>query len=276
MEQNKDILNLFTNTTAMGRFYQLKMRTPDGHIVSMPELGASHKPFQLVATFPAQPFVAVKRTLNTPQGEMNLLYLVDTNTCTVSDKTPFGTDMIVYDALRAQFYCFDRGQYDAATLAQIMATHQNTAAVATNSAFVSPMFQNIYSDAVGIDIPTTDAEKLAYKLQMSYALGNANNSPRPAVAAPTPRKHKKSKIARRRKHRLTTKMRPKPRRSKKLHYQIQMPYALRQKPKIKYMAPKLRTLHHPNIRGKLRPQHLMTPQQILMRNLYALRHQQTM
>lgn len=267
-------MNRFTNTTGMGHFYQLKMRTPDGHIVSMPELGASHKPFQLVATFPGQPFAAIKRTLNTPLGEMNVLYLVNTNTCTVSDKTPFGTDLIVYDALRAQFYCFDRGQYDAAKLAKIMAAHQNTAVAATDSMFVSPMFQNIYSDAVGIDIPTTDAEKLAYKLQMSYALGNANNSPRPATYAP--RKRKKSKAVRRRKHRLTTKMRPKPRRSKKLHYHIQMPYALRQKQQIKYKVPKLRTLHHPNIRGKLRPQHLMTPQQILMHNLYALRHQQTM
>lgn len=272
MEPNKDILKRFTNTTEMGRLYQLRMRTPDGHIVSMPELGASHKPFQLVATFPGQPFVAIKRTLNTPLGEMNVLYLVNTNTCTVSDKTPFGTDMIVYDALRAQFYCFDRGQYDAAKLAQIMAAHQNTAVAATDSMFVSPMFQNIYSDAVGINIPMADTGKVVYKLQMPYTL-NANNSPR--SMAPAPRKRKKSKIARRRKHRLTAKMRPTSRRSKKLHYQIKMPYALRQKQQIKYMAPKLRTLHHPNIRGKLRPQHLMTPQQILMRNLYALRHQQT-
>lgn len=89
--------------TAGGR-YALYMTDMFGRLRRVRGIGFASQPFQVVATFPNMPYVAIRRTVVTPHGLENKLYLVNTKTGEMPPLIQNGTAEIAFDAATNRFY----------------------------------------------------------------------------------------------------------------------------------------------------------------------------
>ena len=104
--------------TAGGR-YALYMTDMYGRLRRVNGIGFASQPFQVVATFPNMPYVAIRRTVMTPRGAENKLYLVNTKTGEMPPLIQNGTAEIAFDAATNRFYyssVFDTNHADLAQL----------------------------------------------------------------------------------------------------------------------------------------------------------------
>ncbi len=104
--------------TAGGR-YALYMTDMYGRLRRVNGIGFASQPFQVVATFPNMPYVAIRRTVMTPSGAENKLYLVNTKTGEMPPLIQNGTAEIAFDAATNRFYyssVFDTNHADLAQL----------------------------------------------------------------------------------------------------------------------------------------------------------------
>lgn len=104
--------------TAGGR-YALYMTDMYGRLHRVNGIGFASQPFQVVATFPNMPYVAIRRTVMTPRGAENKLYLVNTKTGEMPPLIQNGTAEIAFDAATNRFYyssVFDTNHADLAQL----------------------------------------------------------------------------------------------------------------------------------------------------------------
>lgn len=89
--------------TAGGK-YGLYLRGENGKLTRVPKIGFSAQPFEIVAQYPGQPFVAIKKRIATPRGPENRLYLVDSRTGTIPENMIDGVSTIIYDQKNRRFY----------------------------------------------------------------------------------------------------------------------------------------------------------------------------
>lgn len=89
--------------TPHGR-YTLNMRNTNGRMRRVKSIGFSAQPFEIIAQFQNTPMVAVRRIIMTPRGLVARLYLVNTTTGMIDERTANGVESISYNPLDKQFY----------------------------------------------------------------------------------------------------------------------------------------------------------------------------
>ncbi len=88
------------NTRGMYRLYR---KMADGKLKYVPHIGRSTQPFEVVAQFPNQPIVAVKRYAKIGGQIVPRLYLVDLNTGKIPAMSSGGVPFIYYNKARNKF-----------------------------------------------------------------------------------------------------------------------------------------------------------------------------
>lgn len=88
-------------------------------------IGFASQPFQIVAQYPNTPYVAVRRTVMTPRGAENKLYLVNTKTGEMPEQTRDGFKSIVFDSGSRTFYFSQNADAYFARYAQYLAMKNN-------------------------------------------------------------------------------------------------------------------------------------------------------
>ncbi len=83
--------------------YRLYRELPDGTLRFVPRIGRSEQPFEVVAQFPNQPIVAVKRYIKTGRTVTPRLYLIDLNTGKIPAMSDGGVPFIYYNKARNKF-----------------------------------------------------------------------------------------------------------------------------------------------------------------------------
>lgn len=89
--------------TPHGR-YTLNMRNTNGRMRRVKSIGFSAQPFEIIAQFQNTPMVAVRRIIMTPRGPVARLYLVNTTTGMIDERTANGVESISYNPIDRQFY----------------------------------------------------------------------------------------------------------------------------------------------------------------------------
>ena len=106
---NKQNISLIQNNnlqcvrTPSGQ-YTLNIRNTNGRMHRIKSIGFSSQPFEIVAQFQNTPMVAVRRSIITPRGLVARLYLVNTTTGMIDERTANGVASISYNPLNKQFY----------------------------------------------------------------------------------------------------------------------------------------------------------------------------
>lgn len=116
---NNVIQNNFKCIKTAGGHYALYMTDMYGQMRRVQGIGFASQPFQVVATFPNMSCIAIRRTVITPRGTENRLYLVDTKTGEMPPLIQNGTAEIAFDAATNRFYyssVFDTNHADLAQL----------------------------------------------------------------------------------------------------------------------------------------------------------------
>lgn len=101
---NNVIQNNFKCIKTTGGHYALYMTDMYGQMRRVQGIGFASQPFQVVATFPNMSYIAIRRTVITPRGTENRLYLVDTKTGEMPLLIQNGTTEIAFDAATNRFY----------------------------------------------------------------------------------------------------------------------------------------------------------------------------
>lgn len=101
---NNVIQNNFKCIKTAGGHYALYMTDMYGQMRRVQGIGFASQPFQVVATFPNMSYIAIRRTVITPRGTENRLYLVDTKTGEMPLLIQNGTTEIAFDAATNRFY----------------------------------------------------------------------------------------------------------------------------------------------------------------------------
>lgn len=110
--------------TKSGR-YALYCADAMGKMRRVRGIGFASQPFQIVAQYPNTPYVAVRRTVMTPRGAENKLYLVNTKTGEMPEQTRDGFKSIVFDSGSRTFYFSQNADAYFARYAQYLAMHKN-------------------------------------------------------------------------------------------------------------------------------------------------------
>ena len=84
--------------------YTLNIRNTNGRMHRIKSIGFSSQPFEIVAQFQNTPMIAVRRSIMTPRGLVARLYLVNTTTGMIDERTANGVESISYNPLDKQFY----------------------------------------------------------------------------------------------------------------------------------------------------------------------------
>ncbi len=83
--------------------YRLYRQMPDGRMRYVPRVGRSAQPFEVIAQFPNQPIVAIKRYVKTGNTVTPRLYLLDLNTGRIPAMSRGGVPFIYYNKSRNKF-----------------------------------------------------------------------------------------------------------------------------------------------------------------------------
>lgn len=110
--------------TKSGR-YALYCADAMGKMRRVRGIGFASQPFQIVAQYPNTPYVAVRRTVMTPRGAENKLYLVNTKTGEMPEQTRDGFKSIVFDSGSKTFYFSQNENAYFARYAQYLAMKNN-------------------------------------------------------------------------------------------------------------------------------------------------------
>lgn len=110
--------------TKSGR-YALYCADAMGKMRRVRGIGFASQPFQIVAQYPNTPYVAVRRTVMTPRGAENKLYLVNTKTGEMPEQTRDGFKSIVFDSGSRTFYFSQNENAYFARYAQYLAMKNN-------------------------------------------------------------------------------------------------------------------------------------------------------
>lgn len=110
--------------TKSGR-YALYCADAMGKMRRVRGIGFASQPFQIVAQYPNTPYVAVRRTVMTPRGAENKLYLVNTKTGEMPEQTRDGFKSIVFDSGSRTFYFSQNADAYFARYAQYLAMQKN-------------------------------------------------------------------------------------------------------------------------------------------------------
>lgn len=94
------VLKCVRNTHGEHRLYR---QMPDGKLKYVPHIGRSTHPFEVVAQFPNQPIVAVKRYVKTGHTITPRLYLVDLTTGKIPAMSAGGVPFIYYNQSQNKF-----------------------------------------------------------------------------------------------------------------------------------------------------------------------------
>lgn len=116
--------NFKCTRTKSGR-YVLYCADAMGKMRRVPGIGFSSQPFQIVAQYPNTPYITVRRTVMTPRGAENKLYLVNTQTGEMPDQTRDGFKSIVFDSGSKTFYFSQDENAYFARYAQYLAMKNN-------------------------------------------------------------------------------------------------------------------------------------------------------
>lgn len=116
--------NFKCTRTKSGR-YALYCADAMGKMRRVRGIGFASQPFQIVAQYPNTPYVAVRRTVMTPRGAENKLYLVNTKTGEMPEQTRDGFKSIVFDSGSKTFYFSPNENAYFARYAQYLATRNN-------------------------------------------------------------------------------------------------------------------------------------------------------
>lgn len=212
--------------TPHGR-YTLNMRNTNGRMRRVKSIGFSAQPFEIIAQFQNTPMVAVRRIIMTPRGPVARLYLVNTTTGMIDERTANGVESISYNPLDKQFYFINNNK-------------NTNHAIEPNVLLLWLLLQN-----------QIDASIMQHLLQNPTALQtidiNTNGIAINTIMRPI-RKHKRrnrKKLRARAKRIRTTRKNAhiaKPRTKKSaLHATLNAPYSLKPIQNIKYGAQKINT-----------------------------------
>lgn len=229
--------NFKCTRTKSGR-YTLYCADAMGKMRRVRGIGFASQPFQIVAQYPNTPYVAVRRTVMTPRGAENKLYLVNTKTGEMPEQTRDGFKSIVFDSGSRTFYFSQNADAYFARYAQYLAMHKNGMA----------------------NIPA-----------MQYA--NVNTAGTPIMVAPIVRQRKRKRVRRargklralRRLRTASRKLRRAPKSRKPaiksaITAHMTVPYTLRAAPALTYTKP---IINAPAPRA-LQPQQHISPEMMRM------------
>ncbi len=228
---NKQNISLIQNNnlqcvrTPSGQ-YTLNIRNTNGRMHRIKSIGFSSQPFEIVAQFQNTPMIAVRRSIMTPRGLVARLYLVNTTTGMIDERTANGVASISYNPIDRQFYFLNEP------------VKNNAQTLTSNVLLLWLLMQN-----------QIDAALMQRLLQNPTALqtidintnGIAINTIMRPIRKRKPRNRKKLR-ARAKRIRTTRKnariAKPRPKKSA-LHATLNAPYSLQPKQNIKYGMQKI-------------------------------------
>ncbi|HBP26376.1 MAG TPA: hypothetical protein DD611_00015 [Alphaproteobacteria bacterium] len=210
--------NFKCTRTKSGR-YTLYCADAMGKMRRVRGIGFASQPFQIVAQYPNTPYVAVRRTVMTPRGAENKLYLVNTKTGEMPDQTRDGFKSIVFDSGSKTFYFSQSENAYFARYAQYLAMKNNGM---TNI----PAMQYANVTTAGTPIMVAPIVRKRRRKRVRRTRGKLRGLRRLRVAA--------RKLRRARKPRTIAKA---PATKSAAAMQLTVPYALRATPTLAYAKP---------------------------------------
>ncbi len=190
-----------------------------GKMRRVPSIGFSSQPFQIVAQYPNTPYITVRRTVMTPRGAENKLYLVNTQTGEMPDQTRDGFKSIVFDSGSKTFYFSQSENAYFARYAQYLAMNGNGM---TNM----PAMQYANVTTAGTPIMVAPIVHKRKRKRVRRTRGKLRGLRRLRVAS--------RKLRRTRKPRTVAKA---PATKPATEIQLTVPYALRTAPTLTYTKP---------------------------------------
>lgn len=261
--------------TAGGK-YGLYLRGANGKLTRVPKIGFSAHPFEIVAQYPGQPFVAIKKRVVTPRGPENRLYLVDSRTGTIPENMTGGVSTIIYDQKNQRFY-FNAAPHtlnDAAYLSLMLQMLQaaNTTTAPADAAHGQPQIIHATDDMPGVImeiIPAPSAQR-GIKKHMRSKLARRLRRKQRALRRRAKNIRTIAKTPKLKPRKLTAKMqRPAPAPVKPaLQAKFTVPYSLRKNPRIKYNAA-IKPHANPN---KMTPEKIAAMHRAMLQNGAAYAH----